>query len=194
VDGEAPFEFRRPVHFSRDQQGAVEQERGLLLLDDLEPGAPEGRLAGRGQLEGLTAGDGDAAASPELGVDDHRQVRAAEGVDQTVQAGGMVEVAVAEDDGLQVFGREAHPPHVLHESIRHGTRVVEDAALLDALPDGDQQREPMLRSRRVKRLATFQERGRYAGRLTAAEAETFRRPLVLEKRVGHVVDEGGDGN
>ena len=76
VDGEALLELRAAVDLAGDQHRAVEEERGLLLLDDLEAGSLERASARGGQLDGLAAGQGDPAPAPELGVDQHGQVRA----------------------------------------------------------------------------------------------------------------------
>jgi hypothetical protein len=78
VPHEAGLERRRAIDFACHEHGAVEQERGVSLLDDLEPRALECGAAGRGQLDGLEAGDRDAPTSPEGGVDEYGQVRSSE--------------------------------------------------------------------------------------------------------------------
>ena len=67
VGGEPLLEPGRAVDLARDQQRPVEQERRLLLLDDVEAGALERALAGGRQLERFAAGQGHPAAAPELG-------------------------------------------------------------------------------------------------------------------------------
>jgi hypothetical protein len=42
-------------HLAGDQDRSVQQEAGLLFLDDLEPGAGEGLAAGGGDFPGLVA-------------------------------------------------------------------------------------------------------------------------------------------
>jgi hypothetical protein len=41
VSQEAGFEHRRPIDLARHEHGAIEQERRLLVLDDLEARALE---------------------------------------------------------------------------------------------------------------------------------------------------------
>ena len=101
VDSESLLESGNAVDLASDQHRPVVQERRLPLLDDAEAGVFQRAAAGGGQLERLAAWDGQAPPSPELGVDQHRQVpgRAA---DEAGQPGGVVEVAVAADDRLDV--------------------------------------------------------------------------------------------
>ena len=64
VSGEARLERRRAIDLARHEHRAVEQEGGLLLLDDLEARALECGAAGRGQLarrRGPGSRSGDAA-------------------------------------------------------------------------------------------------------------------------------------
>jgi hypothetical protein len=89
-----------PVHLPGDQHRPVVQERRLPLLDDVEAGVFQRAPAGSGELERLAAGNGQPPPGPELGVDQHRQVRPAELADQAGQPGGVIEVAVAADDRL----------------------------------------------------------------------------------------------
>lgn len=110
ADGEASFEPGSAVDFAGDEHGAVEEERRLTVLDDVETGALERRPAGGGQLNRVDTGDGEATPGPELGMDHHRQVEAAEPVDETRQAGGVVGMAMAADDDLHVARIAAKSP------------------------------------------------------------------------------------
>ena len=71
VSHEASLERRRAIDLARHEHRAVEQERRLLVLDDLEARALECGTAGRGQLGRLEARDRDSPTSPEVGVDEY---------------------------------------------------------------------------------------------------------------------------
>src|SRR5262249_15001808 len=87
--------------FAGDQDRSGGQETGVLFFDDLTTRAGRAPAAGgRGALR-VAAGEGQPAPAPEVGVDEHREVDPAEPPDQAVQPGGVVEVAVAADDGLE---------------------------------------------------------------------------------------------
>src|SRR3972149_6673494 len=138
-----------------DQRLVVQEERGLSLLDDLEAGADQRRLAGGGKLYRLTAGDEDAAAAPELRVDDHRQVGPPEGAGEAIEAGGVVEVAVAEDDDLDVLGRQAEPAHVFDEPVGSEAGVEQQTAGLTRRLDGHGGGGPALGAEGVRRLTAL---------------------------------------
>src|SRR4029077_13971820 len=91
---------RGPGHLAGDQHGPAEQEAGLAFLDDVETRPDQGAAAGGGDLPRFAAGQLQAAAAPEVRVDQHRQVDPADRADQPVDAGGVIEVAVAAHDGL----------------------------------------------------------------------------------------------
>jgi hypothetical protein len=118
MDREALLELRRPVHLAGHQQGPIEQEGRLPLLDDLEAGSLECAAARRGQLDGVAARQGHPAATPESGMDQDRHLRAPQLLDDAVHPGGVVPVAVAQDDGVDVARREAEAAHVLDEPVR----------------------------------------------------------------------------
>src|SRR6185312_3635417 len=76
-----------PRHLARDKYRAIQQEAGLLLLNDLEPGAAERLAAGGGYLARIRSWYDDPSASPEVRVDDHWQVGPAERPGQAIQPG-----------------------------------------------------------------------------------------------------------
>src|SRR6188472_4335075 len=68
MGGRGPaLEAGRPIDLAGDEQRAVEQERRLLALDDLEAGTLERASAGRRKRERLAALDRDPPPGPELG-------------------------------------------------------------------------------------------------------------------------------
>ena len=75
----------------------------MFLLNNLEAGAFDGRLAWRRQLERLASREDKAAAAPGFRVQEHRKVRGAERAHEAIHAGRVVEMAVAEDDRLEVL-------------------------------------------------------------------------------------------
>src|SRR4029079_7920187 len=72
VSLEARLERRRAIDLARHDYRAVEQERRLSFLDDLESRALQRRAAGRGQLGRIEAGDRYAPTPPEVRVYQHR--------------------------------------------------------------------------------------------------------------------------
>ena len=120
---EAGLERRRAVDLSRHEHGAVEQERGLPFLDDLEAGARQGGAAGRGQLGRVESRNRDAAATPEVGVDQYRKIASSELLRESLHPGDVVPVTVAQDNCLDVSRQDLQPAHVLGHSGRRHTCV-----------------------------------------------------------------------
>ena len=81
--------------FAGDQDGSAEQEAGLLFFDDLKTSIDERPPARGGNLARVASWDGQPPSAPELGVDEHWKVDPPQPLDQAVEAGGVVEVAVA---------------------------------------------------------------------------------------------------
>ncbi len=96
--------------------------------------------------------------------------------DQAVEAGRVVEVAVAADDRLDRSWVDAQTAHVLDHAGRAGARVEQDPARVAALDDRDQHREPVLGDQRVGRPAVPHQRGR-PGR-AEGKPDPLGRPLV----------------
>lgn len=110
----------------------------LPLLDDLEAGAQEGGFAHAGVLDRITAWDLNAASGPEFRVDQQGQIGAAERVHHAIQPCGVIEVAVAEHDRLNVLWRMVEAAHVFDESIGAGAGIEEDAMRPSFAADGDE--------------------------------------------------------
>ncbi len=125
LDGEPRLVSGGPVHLAGDQDRVLEQEAGLPLLDDLEAGALQRTAARRGNLDRLAAGQQHAPPVPEVRVDQDGQVGPPEPADQAVETGRVVEVAVAQHDGLHVVGIDLQPAHVLHHPVRTDAAVEE---------------------------------------------------------------------
>src|SRR6266851_9467277 len=66
LDREARLVAADAWHLAGDQDGSVEQEAWLLVLDNVEAGLPQRGRAGGRQLKGLTSGDYRAATAPEM--------------------------------------------------------------------------------------------------------------------------------
>ena len=142
-----------------------------------------------GQLDRLAAREGDPAPAPELGVDQHRQVRPAQPAHQPVHPGGVVPVAVAQHDDVDVAGREAEPAHVLDQAVgrdpaSNRTRVVAAAFVIVT-----RQRSRARRAARRPCPPSRAGRDRGGG---AASGLGPSRALVGQQRVGHVVHQRGD--
>jgi len=192
VTREALLEVRRPVDLAGHQQRAVEQKRGLALLDDLEARPLERALARRRQLDGITAGQRQPATAPELGMDEDGNVGPAELPDQPVHPGGVIPVTVAQHDHVDVARRDLQPAHVLDQAVRCPSGIEQDPRLAVALGDRHQTREAVLGPQGVARPASFDESRRHPGLRPQPHRRPLRRTLVDEQHVGHVVDQRGD--
>ena len=193
VDGEALLELGRAVDLAGDQQRAVEQERGLLLLDDLEAGALE-RAAARGrQLDRLAARQRDPAAAPELGVDQDRQVRApaARATSPSIPVVWSQWPWLSTMMSMSPRG-ELEPAHVLDQPVGRDSRVEQDPGRPAGLLDRHEAGEPVLGAQRVGRPAALEEARRNAGVGGERERRPLGRALVDEQQVGHVVDQRRD--
>ena len=126
------------------------------------------------------------------GMDQHRQVRPTEAADQTVETAGMVEVAVAQDDRLQVAGIDLETAHVLHHPVRADAAVEQQPVGLPRGGHRQQHGEPMLRDELVGAEPAGHGRDRQAagGRPGAA---SVGRPLIRHEEVVDVIDERGHG-
>ena len=190
VTREAALEVAGAIDLARHEQGAVEQEARLALLDDLEACALERALARRGQLDRLAARERDAPPRPELGMDQHRHAGAAERADEPVHARRVVPVPVAEDDDVDVGRVDPEPAHVVHEAVRRPAGVEQNARVATVLRDRDECREAVLRAQGVVALSSLDEPCRHAR--PARHRRSQRRSLVRQQRVGHVVDQRRD--
>jgi hypothetical protein len=77
-------------------------------------------------------------------VDDHRDVGATDRSDEAIEAGGVVEVAVAEDHGLDGLGVDLDEAHVVHEPVGADAGVEEHAVVAGLLGERDERRESVL--------------------------------------------------
>ena len=188
----AGLEVGHPRDLARDQQHAVEQERRLPLLDDVEAGSLERRPTRRRQLD-LVAGRGHPPSGPELRVQQHGQVARADPLDQPVHASDVVEVAVTEHDGFEAVGRDAQPVQVRDQSVGCDAGVVQHAATTPVVLEFDEGGVAVLRPQEVEGGASLghiarndrQRTGR-AGQTPAADQAT-----IGQQHVGRVVDQGG---
>lgn len=91
-------------------------------------------------------------------MDDGGKVRRAERVDEPRQAGGVVEVAVAAHDHLDVAGVPAEPAQVLDATPRCEPRVEQQPVRGVTLAHLDEHREAVLGERCVEGLAALERR------------------------------------
>ncbi len=145
----AGLERRRAVDLAGDQQHPVQQERRLPAFHDREPGTLDSGPARRRQLQ-RPVGRDDPPAEPEVRVQEHRQAGPAEPPGQAVEAHHVVEVPVAEDDGLERLRRDRQPVEVADEPVRRDAGVEQDAAGGTGVADLHQRREPVLRAQEVQ--------------------------------------------
>jgi hypothetical protein len=141
-----------------DQHRAVEQETGLSRLHDVEPGVLQRPPADARDLQRFGAGQHHPAPPPEVRVDEHRHVRPAHRGDQAVDAGGVVEMAVAADDGFDRARIDVQPPHVLDDTARAGTGVEQQPVMAPALVHRDEHGESVLGDERVGCQAAHHDR------------------------------------
>ncbi|TMM12295.1 MAG: hypothetical protein E6G01_16230, partial [Actinobacteria bacterium] len=87
----------RASHLSGDEKGPIEEEARHGLLDDLEACTLECPTAGRRHLLGLQARQSVPPTTPEVRVDEDREVDPSEPSYQTIDAGGVVEMTMATD-------------------------------------------------------------------------------------------------
>ena len=102
---QALLERGGPIDLAGHEQRAVEQERGLAPLGDLEAGAFE-RVPARGRDQHrLAARERDPSPVPGLRVEEDGQLVRPELPDQPLHPAHVVEVAVAEHDRLDIARR-----------------------------------------------------------------------------------------
>ena len=191
VDGEPALELGRAVDLAGDEQRSVEQERRLLLLDDVEAGPLEGALARRRQLHRLVARERKPSPGPELRMDEHGHARAADRLREAVHAGHVVPVAVAEHDDVDLARGDleaaacsrTRPSGVRPASNRR--RVVRSpfVTVTSAENPCSARGASSVSPATVKRAGMrgdFAIDGRFAG------------PLISEQRVRDVVHQSGD--
>jgi hypothetical protein len=156
---EAGLELGRTVDLAGDQHGAVEQERRLLLFDDLEAGAFQRRAAGRRKLDRIEPGEADPSAGPELRVDQHREVPAAERFRHALHSRDVVPVAVAQDDRLDIAERQSQPADVFRDAAGCDARIEQQRALAPVLLDAHECGEAGLGDQRVRNPSRRERRG-----------------------------------
>jgi hypothetical protein len=117
-------------------------------------------------------------------VDDHRDVGATNRSDEAIEAGGVVEVAVAEDHGLDSLGVDLEEAHVVHEPVGADAGVEKHAVVAALLGERDERRESVLAPQLLDHLASF-ESGRACSRhMLGGERKPPRRALVRHEGIG----------
>jgi hypothetical protein len=91
-------------------------------------------------------------------VDEHRHVRPAHRGDQAVDAGGVVEMAVAADDGFDRARIDVQPAHVLDGTALPAARVEQQPVTAPAPVHRDEHGESMLGDEHVGRQAAHHDR------------------------------------
>ena len=125
-------------------------------------------------------------------MDEHRQIDPAEPPDQAVQPSGVVEVAVAADDGLDARGVDLQAAHVLDHPVGGGAGIEEDLVLGAVLGPRDQDRKAVLGQQSHRSVSAFHG----GDRLASADPHrcTVGRSLIRHENVGDVVHERGYGH
>ena len=151
VAGEAALELGGPVDLAGDEQRAVEQERRLRAPRRSRSRPLERAAARRRQLHRLAAGKRDAAAAPELGVDEHRErSRGPSSRDQAVHARSMwSQCPWLSTTTSMSRGDDLEAAHVLDQPVGGDPGVEQHAGLAAAFGDVDEARRT--RARRAER-------------------------------------------
>src|SRR5436305_7041017 len=149
--GQALLETGRSIDLPRNEQRAVEQERRIAPLHDLEA-RPFKRTSARGRdPHRIAARKRNPPPIPGLRMQEHRQIGSSELANESLHPADMVEVAVAQDDRLDVMRRHLQSPHVLNEAIWRDPGVEQDAMLPLASSEGHKRRKAVLCPQRVER-------------------------------------------
>ena len=85
------------------------------------------------------AGEDQAGAAPEVGADHDEEARPPQGPNETVEAGGVIEGAVAVDVRLDVGGASSRQRMFSHTAEAHAG-VEQDPVLAVSPPDGNASR------------------------------------------------------
>ena len=193
VDREALFELGRAVDLARDQERAVEEERGLAVLHDLEAGALQRGLARRWQQHRVAARKSDSAPAPELGVDEDVSLRLTPQLaHESVHPGGVIPVTVAQHDDVDVTRVELESAHVLHQAVRRDSGVEQNRGCPVRFRHPHQAREAMLGSQEVARLVALEEARRDFRVGGERQGSSLGGTVVCEQQVGRVVDQRRD--
>jgi len=121
--GHAPFELGRAVHLAGDQDAAG-QQRGLPPFDHLEPLPLQGTPRQDGHLQAPAAGQLQAPAGPDRGMNRQRQAGPPAEPGQAIQTARVVEVPVTQHDALQAADINAKTLGVHRQRIRRGAGTV----------------------------------------------------------------------
>lgn len=121
-------------------------------------------------------------------MDDDRERGATEPSHEAVEAGGVVEVAVAQHDRLDLGRVHAEAVHVRDHPVRARAGVEEDAVSRPGLRHRHQRGEAVLRHQGVGSGRSL-HRG---DRPRPHQTRPLRHPLVREEQVGRVVHERED--
>ena len=113
----AVLELGHAVHLAGDQN-APDQQRRLPPFDHLEPLVLEGAPRQGGHLQNPAAGQLQAPAGPDRGMNRQRQAGPAAEPGQAVEAAGVVEVPVTEHHALQPADIDAETHGVHRERVR----------------------------------------------------------------------------
>nr|CAJ31223.1 hypothetical protein ws7f8_37 [uncultured sulfate-reducing bacterium] len=130
LDGQPLLEFGGALDLPGHDQVTVQQGRWLPFLGYPEAGSADILQAGRGQLERLSPGDGDPPPQPHVGMSEQRR----EGLEiprEPIETDRVVEVAMAEDHGLDCARVHTQRAEIVHQSVdtRAGVEEHRPAAL-----------------------------------------------------------------
>ena len=153
-----------------------------------KPASVRARRLVVGSSRGSRPGSDDAAPPPEVRVQQHRHVHAADRPDQAVDTRGVIEVAVAAYDGLDRGRVDVQAAHVLRDAVRAGARVEQEPVLTAGLGHRDQHRESVLGDQRVGNMPVRHQRRRPPR--AAPRVRPPGRSLVGHQAVGGVIHQG----
>ena len=181
------LEVRPAGDLPGQEEGILEQEGGVVCVDQLEAGAGQGRRRGRRQRENGAVGRRASPLRIGLAVGEQRQTALAEAPGEPFEAPGVVEVAVGEDDRLNVLRVQLEPVDVRHNPIGTNACIEEQPVRLTTHREGHERGETVLRGEGRVGVSVLDQRI-----LHAHPGRPAHLLVAREERVDRVVDEHGD--
>src|SRR5205085_12303929 len=112
--------------------------------------------------------------------------RSSERAYQSIKTRGVIEMTVAEHDGLDVLGRVVKHPHILKNPIRCHASIEEHLMLSSMLRERHQRREAMLCQNRCESVLSFHESSRNT-RHPWTKHWPLRRSLIGKQTIKQVI-------
>ena len=115
-------------YFAGYQDGPLEEETRLAVLDDFESSALQSPSASRRDFAYHTPWKLQSSAVPEIRMDQDREICRAETADEPVQSAGVIEVSVAADNRLHVTRVDLQAVHVCDHATWTHARIEQHTA------------------------------------------------------------------